>query len=90
MEISMPMGIEKRHKFVYWLVSHPILCLDMAHLVGNLPYSINIQYSNKKLNEYGIFEYSKNGHSLEALAGVCDTCVQMCPDVTRSNICKQI
>ena len=26
-----------------------------------------IQYSNMRLNEYGIFEYSKNGHSLEAL-----------------------
>ena len=26
-----------------------------------------IQYSNMKLNEYGIFEYTKNGHSLGAL-----------------------
>ena len=59
MEICMPMGFGKRHKFIFLLISQPIFyrfCFNVTHIIKNLPYSnifniriwnwMNMAYSN--------------------------------------------
>ena len=43
------------------------ILLQYGSFCREFPIFEYIRYSNMKLNEYGIFEYAKNGHSLGAL-----------------------
>ena len=46
------------------------ILLQYGSFCREFPIFEYIRYSNMKLNEYGIFEYAKNGHSLGALRSV--------------------